>query len=93
MSSFPDQEPPKLLPNIVEEFKTECDICGATLQCDPDFYAGKYIKRYQITICKSCCGVNWDGWAPCYEPLFERLLNKKNIPKPKRNAKGLYPLE
>ena len=75
------------------ELQAECDICGVAFHFGPHLYAGKYIERYQITICTNCCGINWDGWAPCREPLFEELLRKKNIPKPKRNSIGLYPFE
>ncbi len=68
-----------------------CDLCGSCIQMGAGRYEGKTLPHYQLTLCKPCFGGNWDGFAPHYEPQFEKLLAERNIPLPKRNSKGWYP--
>ena len=41
----------------------KCDHCGAEFQYGPHVYDGKYIQRYDITVCMICYNGNSDGWA------------------------------
>jgi hypothetical protein len=35
--------------------------------------------------------LNWDGWAPHHECVLLEHLEKKGLPVPQRNEKGLLP--
>lgn len=70
-----------------------CALCENQFQFGPHFYDGKYISRYQITVCMSCWTGNWDGWAPHLEERLIAHLQEKGLPTPERNAKGWLPRE
>ena len=74
------------------KFMYRC-LCGNEFQMGPQIYNGKYIRRYDITVCKTCWAGNWDGWVPHYEKDLIEHLNKKGLTIPERNAKGLLPRE
>lgn len=76
-----------------EKIMCQCDMCGNKFQMGQHVYNGKFISRYQISVCKSCWDGNWDGWAPHYEQRLIAHLQKKGIPLPERNAKGWFPRE
>ena len=68
-----------------------CEMCGTQFQMGPHVYEGKFIPRFQLSVCTGCFQGNWDGWAPHYEARLETHLRKKGIALPKRNAAGYYP--
>lgn len=70
-----------------------CFTCGRQFQFGPHLYAGTFIRRYQVCVCKACYDSNWDGWAPHYEQLLIAHLEEKGLPMPERNAKGRLPRE
>lgn len=67
-----------------------CDMCGAAFQMGPHVYDGKFLSRYQLSVCKPCFEGNWDGWAPHFEQTLKAHLKAKGIPLPRRNAAGHY---
>jgi hypothetical protein len=75
------------------KFAQHCDICGSEFQYGPHKYNGKYIARYQITVCMPCWESNWDGWAPGNEERLIAHLQKMGLPIPERNSKGWLPRE
>lgn len=56
-------------------------------------YEGKWIKGYQLLVCRSCWNVNWDGYGPFHEALLTKHLNDLAIAIPPRNQKGWIPRE
>jgi len=71
-----------------------CDVCDSPYQHGPHRYEGHLLKLYgDIFCCNTCWEANWDGWAPRYEATLLAHLKTKNLPVPKRNAKGLLPRE
>lgn len=72
-----------------------CPLCGNQFQINAhvDVDDGKYIPRYDITVCRTCWNSNWDGWAPHYEETLIAHLKKKGLPVPERNEKGWLPRE
>jgi len=75
-----------------EKIMQRCFMCGSEYQFGPHRYDGKYISRYQISVCRSCYDSNWDGWAH-YEPRLVAHLKANNLPIPARNEKGWLPRE
>jgi hypothetical protein len=69
----------------------QCQICDKTHQMGPDIYSGKWIKEYQLQVCKVCFDSNWDGWSPRYEDSILTHLQKNGIREPSRNSNGLLP--
>ncbi len=70
-----------------------CFMCGSQFQMGEHIYDGKYIRRYDITVCMTCWDGNWDGWAPHYETRLIAHLENEGIPIPERNEKGWLPRE
>lgn len=68
-----------------------CELCGKEFQYGPHRYDGQFIRRYQLTVCKTCFSGNRDGWAPHLEEKFLAHLKAKHIPAPARNAEGWFP--
>ena len=70
-----------------------CFMCGEQFQMGPPphLYDGKYIRRYDIAICRMCYDANWDGWAPLWEEQLIRHLKEKGLEIPERNEKGWLP--
>ncbi len=68
-----------------------CDLCGTEFQMGPHRYDGKWISRYQMSMCRSCFSGNWDGIGPVFEPVFVRHLESHGIDLPERNAQGWFP--
>ena len=73
------------------KFIYQCDLCGSEYQFGPHKYDGKYIRRYELNVCKSCYDGNWEGWGPHCEERLIAHLKQKNIPIPEKNAKGWLP--
>ncbi len=69
-----------------------CPICGKEFQNGPHSY-GKYLRGYQITVCRDCYLSNQDGWARHYEGILEEIMDEKGIDYPERNDDGLYPVD
>ena len=57
----------------------------------PHRYDGKYIPRYQISVCSGCWSGNWDGWGPLHEPMIVAHAQEKGLTLPPRNQKGWLP--
>lgn len=75
-------------------FRCFFPFCGnQSFQMGHGLYDGKYIRRYDISVCMSCWRGNWDGWAPHYEKLLIAHLKEKGLPIPERNEKGWLPRE
>lgn len=68
-----------------------CGICGNGFQMGPNQYDGKWIPRYQLSVCRSCYEGNWDGWGPVAEEKLLPHLREKGIEIPERNSKGWIP--
>lgn len=68
-----------------------CFICTNEFQMGPDAYRGKYVRRYDITVCEICWKGNWDGWAPHCESRLIAHLKEKGLPIPDRNENGWLP--
>jgi hypothetical protein len=73
-------------------FMTPCGLCGRDFQMGPHIYDGRWLGRYQMSICKICDAANWDGIGPVYEKKFELHLVERGLRVPARNGKGWYPL-
>lgn len=69
----------------------QCFTCSKSFQFGQNAYDGKHIPAYQITVCRLCYQMNWDGWAPAYEPMLIKHLNSAGIVVPTRNPKGWLP--
>jgi hypothetical protein len=76
-----------------QAFTERCFMCDTDFRMGAGVYNGKYIGRYQISVCNGCWAGNWDGWAPHYEARLIAHLEVLGIPVPKRNAKGWLPRE
>jgi len=70
-----------------------CFMCGSQFQMGEHIYDGKYIRRYDITVCMACWDGNWDGWTPDYETRLIAHLENEGILIPERNEKGWLPRE
>jgi hypothetical protein len=68
-----------------------CDLCGTKFQTGPHRYDGKWIRRYQLSVCMPCYEGNWDGWGPIAEAKLLPHLRSKGIDVPERNLKGWIP--
>lgn len=68
-----------------------CFMCFKEFQLGPNTYEGRHIAAYNVTVCSICYQVNWDGWAPAYEPRLINHLSSEGISVPARNAKGRLP--
>ena len=68
-----------------------CGACNTEFQFGPHRYDGTYIKAYDMTVCLTCYGANWDGWAPIWEPRILKHLEAKGLPVPRRNSAGWLP--
>ena len=66
-------------------------MCGRQFQMGPHRYDGKFISRYQISVCRACYEGNWDGWAPHWEQHLVAHLKKNKLQIPEPNAKGWLP--
>jgi len=71
--------------------RTKCDLCDRLFLFGPGRYKGKYIQRYEMTLCNSCFKRNWDGFAPGLEVQFIAHMKSKGIALPERNDNGWYP--
>lgn len=76
-----------------DEIMFKCDLCSRSFQFGHHKYDGKYLKKYEMSVCQGCLNSNWDGVGPSLEKQFTDHLYSKNIPLPEKNAKGWYPLE
>ena len=76
-----------------DKIMRECDLCRNNYQMGPHRYEGKFIPRYQLSVCGTCYDGNWDGWAPHLEATLLAHLKKKGLSEPTRNAKGWFPRE
>jgi hypothetical protein len=70
-----------------------CQLCGNPHQMGPHRYEGQFLPHYQMQVCSGCLRGHWDGVSPAFELTLTAHLNKHGIALPKRNEKGLYPLE
>ena len=70
-----------------------CFMCDREFQMGPQRYEGRYIRRYQISVCKICYDGNWDGWGPDNEERLINHLKKEGISVPKKNKDGWLPRE
>lgn len=70
-----------------------CDLCGARFQFGPNRYAGNFVERYQMLVCRTCWEGSWDGYGPFYEAKILAHLEEKGLPVPERNAEGWLPRE
>lgn len=70
-----------------------CQMCGSRFQFGPHRYDGKFIRSYQLMVCRPCHEGNHDGWSPLFEAKLERHLEERGIPLPARNTTQLYPRE
>lgn len=70
-----------------------CDACSSKFQFGHGLYGGQRIPTYQVTVCMNCYRSNWDGWAPHLEDAITANLRSKGLKLPKRNDRGLLPLE
>lgn len=69
-----------------------CVICGATFTHGPGLYEGHLLGGYGGEMCcETCWKANHDGWAPHAELVLREILQRKGLPEPARNAKGLWP--
>jgi hypothetical protein len=75
-----------VFPKILErkDGESTCFIC----QRNP---AEGHIRRYDITVCRGCWDVNWDGWPREHEARIIEHLKQKGLPVPVRNALRLFP--
>ncbi len=71
--------------------RTKCDLCDRLFLFGPGRYKGKYIQRYEMTLCNSCFKVNWDGFGPGLEDQFIAHMKRKSIALPERNKQGWFP--
>ncbi len=74
-----------------DSIKYSCFICTNEYEMGFGVYDGKYIRRYDINVCKGCYDGNWDGWNPANEKKLIDHLNEKGLPVPERNEKGWLP--
>ena len=70
----------------------KCDLCSRMFQFGPHKYDGKYLRKYEMSVCQGCLNSHHDGVGPSHEKQFTDHLITKNIKLPDRNAKGWYPL-
>jgi hypothetical protein len=68
-----------------------CFTCGQGYQYGPSIYAGEHLPTYDVAVCSTCYGANWDGWAPVHERKLLAHLVATGRPVPSRNAKGWLP--
>lgn len=71
--------------------KEPCFICDKECSLYP--LELKYIKYYQINVCRDCYLGNHDGWSPEAEKRILPHLQENGIEEPERNSKGFLPLE
>ena len=78
---------------VEEKIMCHCAIpdCNRAFQMGPHVYEGRYIPRYNLTVCKACYEGNWDGWHHDYEKFILAHLKKKGLPVPERNQNDLLP--
>ncbi|KFO67327.1 hypothetical protein ER57_11565 [Smithella sp. SCADC] len=69
----------------------KCPFCPNEFSISPPRIDGVTIPRYQITVCRSCYNMNWDGWELGREKLLIEHLKLNNIPIPHPNMNGRLP--
>ena len=70
-----------------------CDLCGNQHQMGPDHYDGEFLSQYQMQVCLRCLRGYSNGVPRAFESRLIAHLKKHVIALPKRNRKGLYPLD
>ena len=73
------------------KFMLQCFMCGKEFQFSPHRYAGTHIPAYNITVCRICYEMNWDGWHPKYTDKLIEHLKKEGLPIPERNENRWLP--
>jgi hypothetical protein len=75
-----------------KRFTLNCFACGEEFQMGlHSVYEGKFVQRYDITVCDSCYKGNWDGWHPKLEQSLIDHLEERGLPIPERNEQGWLP--
>jgi hypothetical protein len=75
-----------------DKFMFKWDVCRMEYPHGPHKYEGHRLRLYGDKFCCDSCGdANWDGWAPHHEEVLLKYLTEKDLPVPKRTAKGLLP--
>lgn len=78
---------------MCDPMRQECIICGRQFQYGEHRYDGRFLPRYQMSVCDMCLQANHDGWAPQYEDRIIKHLKESDLEVPERNAEGWLPLE
>ncbi len=65
----------------------ECFLCKTQFQFGPHTYNGRRIPPWDIMVCSSCYGGNWDGLVLSSHPRLEAHLKARGI-KIHLNEKG-----
>lgn len=72
-------------------FTCKCFLCGKEHSMGPHIYDGKWVRYYEMQVCKWCYDGNHDGWNPSYEEKILNHIHEKGIEEPERNDDGLLP--
>lgn len=63
-----------------------CDLCGSEYQFGPHVYAGHYLFSFKLNVCKRCVPRTDSPIPALYEAKFLKLVKKKGLDAPTRNA-------
>ena len=64
-----------------------CFLCGRPFQFGPHLYEGRYIQQWDVSACKVCMSMSWDGIVPEHHPRLMAHLAKRGYTV-RLNAKG-----
>jgi hypothetical protein len=71
----------------------DCAVCGRDVPYEPADYYGRYLSLYRLFACHDCIDSNAEGWAPALEETVTQKLRLVDDPLPRRNSKGLLPID
>ena len=74
-----------------DKIMLNCELCNRAYQFGPHLYSGKYIRKYELSVCMGCYTVNHDGWAPHLEEKIIKHIENKGLSIPRKNCNGYLP--
>ncbi|HAU1146917.1 TPA: hypothetical protein JBI13_15350 [Legionella pneumophila] len=69
----------------------ECFFCNLIFKYGRHHYLGKYLPKYQITVCDRCYNENPKGWNSEAQKKLFSYLESKGLSIPNVDEKGLIP--
>ena len=73
--------------NDKSAIKFPCLLCGRSFGFGEHRYDGRRIQAWDIMVCNTCYGANWDGIVPGSYPRLDSHFKANGI-SPQYNAKG-----